>query len=311
MTEKMVLVISAYGANDALRGLLLDYSAALESAGHSTLQVTMDPAEMQYGVGLMREGAISFAMTWLGIGQDLSVQSSANGTVVNAFESFGVPLLKLQGDLPAYFVERHADVPRNTVNLYQAEEFVRYRRRWLPAASALTSLIPPMPMVPIDRDKLDLGARRSGKLFFLKNGNSPAELRSLWRSRLPPTVAPLVEALADEIVTVGTKAGLLHIGDFVADFIEAAGICADPPHNLVAFLTAQMDDYLRRVKSTMIAESILDFPVVVQGNFWKHVDFTGKRAQLVSGQDVGASQQIVQRATRSHRYVSKRRHVAP
>jgi hypothetical protein len=294
MNENMVLVISGYGANDAIRGLLVDYSAALESAGHSILHVTMDPAELQYGVGLMREGAISFAMTWLGTGQDLNVQSSGDGTVVNAFEKFGVTLVKLQGDLPAYFGARHGDIPRNTVNLYQAEEFVHYRRTWLPDASALTSLIPPIPMVPMDRDKLDLAARRSGKLFFLKNGNSPAELRGLWRSRLPSTVARLTEAIADEIVSVGTKAGPLHIGDFVAGFIRAAGICADPPHNLVAFLSAQMDDYLRRVKSTMIAQSILDLPVVVQGDFWQHVDFTGKRAQLVGGRDVDASQQVVQ-----------------
>jgi hypothetical protein len=44
----------------------------------------------------------------------------------------------------------------------------------------------------------------------------------------------------------------------------------------------------------MIAESILDLPVIVQGSFWQHVDFTGKRAQLVGGQDVDASQRIVQ-----------------
>lgn len=292
MSEKMILVISGSGANDSIRGLMLDYGAALESAGHSILHVTMEPSELQYGVDLMRQGAISFAMTWLGIGQDISVRS-INGGIVNAFETLGVTLVKLQGDLPAYFNERHADIPRNTVNLYQAEEFVHYRRRWLPGASALTSLIPPIPMVPMEQDSLNLLARRNGKIFFLKNGNSPEELRGLWRSRLPSTVAQLADAMADQIIGIGMKAGPLYIGDFVADFISSKGIDGRPPHGLVTFLSAQMDDYLRRVKSTMIAQSILDLPVVVQGDFWQHVDFTGKRAQLVEGQDVAASQQIL------------------
>lgn len=295
MNDKVVLVFSGYGANDAIRALMLDYGAALESAGASIVHITLEPAELQYAVELLGKGSISFAMTWLGFGQDLSVKVGAGGTVVNAFETFGVPLVKLQGDLPAYFSERHADVPRNAINLYQADEFVHYRLRWLPEASALTSVIPPMPMVPIDRDKVDLATRRTGKLVFLKNGNSPAELKSLWRARLPAAVARIAEAMADEIVKVGTKAGPLYIGDFVADFLRALGIAAEPPRNLVALLSAQMDDYLRRVKSTMIAQAILDLPVVVQGNFWQHVDFTGKRAQLVDGQDVDASREILQR----------------
>jgi hypothetical protein len=88
----------------------------------------------------------------------------------------------------------------------------------------------------MDRDKVDLVKRRGGKLFFIKNGNSPAELRNLWRSRLPPTVVRLVEAIADEIEHIGTRAGPIHLGDFVADRIQAAGMVAGAPHNLVAFL---------------------------------------------------------------------------
>src|SRR5215813_12102051 len=106
MSEKMVLVISGSGANKSIRGLMDDYSAALESAGHVILQVTPDPAELQYGVEMMGKGAINFAMTWLGISQDLLVRSDADGTVSNAFDQFGVPLVKLQGDFPAYFPQR-------------------------------------------------------------------------------------------------------------------------------------------------------------------------------------------------------------
>jgi len=146
----------------------------------------------------------------------------------------------------------------------------------------------------MDRDKINLAKRRSGKIFFLKNGNSPADLRRLWHSRLPVSVAKLTEAMADEIVAVGTRSGPLYIGDIVADFLQKRRVCTDPPRDLVTFFSAQMDDYLRRVKSTMIAESILDLPVCVQGSFWHHMDFSGKKARLCDGQDVDASQQILQ-----------------
>jgi len=57
-------------------------------------------------------------------------------------------------------------------------------------------------------------------------------------------------------------------------------------------MSAQMDDYLRRVKSRLIAESILDLPVIVQGSFWHHLDFSGRKARLVPGQDYATTQAI-------------------
>ncbi len=48
--------------------------------------------------------------------------------------------------------------------------------------------------------------------------------------------------------------------------------------DIVLFLSAQMDDYLRRVKSKMIAEAILDLPVIIQGGHWDHIDFGRRKA---------------------------------
>lgn len=294
MKRNVVLAISGHGANDAIRGLMLDYGAALESDGHSIVHITLEPAELQYGVELMGKGVVSFAMTWLGIGQELGIKNEGTGQTGSPFEMFNVPLVKLQGDLPAYFPQRHQDIPRNCVNLYQAFEFIEFRRRFINNASTVASLIPPIPMVPTERDAFDVARRRQGKLVFLKNGNSPIELRNLWESRLPRATARLTVAMADAITPVGLKGGALHIGDFVVDFLRSNDIGGEPPRELVCFFSAQMDDYLRRIKSTMIAEAILDLPVLVQGKFWGHVDFAGKRAKLVEGKDVEASNQELQ-----------------
>lgn len=292
MTDKIVLALSGGGANNAIQGMIEEYTNPLRELGLSVVNVKMDPAELQYAVEQIAGGKVAFALTWLGIGQDIPVVLGPEHTRTNVWETFRVPLLKLHGDSPAYFVDRHRDVPRNSVNLYAASEFVHFRRRWLPAAKALTAVVPPMPLAPIERGKIDISSRRNGKLVFLKNGNSPAQLRQLWRDCLPQSVASLVESMADDIVTVGVRPGVLHIGDLVATFLDARGIEPDSTGDLMLFFTAQIDDYLRRVKSQMIAEAMLDLPVIVQGNVWQHVDFSGRRAQLIEGQDFDSSRRV-------------------
>jgi hypothetical protein len=229
----------------------------------------------------------------LGIGQDISVTTNQRETPVNVFELFSVPLVKLQGDLPAYFIDRHRDTPKNAINLYQAQEFVEFRKNWLRDAEALTSTLPPLAMVPVEREAIDFSARKGGTLYFLKNGNSPQNLEDLWNANLPSHTAAVILRMAHELKSTLTEPRPLHIGDWVANYLEAEGLGGAIPRKLVWFFSAQMDDYLRRVKSTMIAQSILDFPVVVQGSFWDHVDFSGKRARKVPGADVFASQEIV------------------
>ncbi len=292
MSEKIVLALSGGGANNAIQGMIEEYTNPLQDLGLSVVNVKMEPAELQYAVEQIAADKVAFALTWLGIGQDVPVVLGPERARSNVWEAFRVPLLKLHGDSPAYFVDRHSDVPRTSVNLYAASEFVHFRRRWLPQAKALTAVVPPMPLAPIDRSKIDLSIRRKGKLVFLKNGNSPTQLRQLWRDRLPKSVATLVEDMAEAIVAIGLRPGPLHIGDLIADFLVAHGIQPESTGDLMLFFTAQIDDYLRREKSQMIAEALLDLPVIIQGSLWEQVDFGGRRAKLVPGQDFESSRRV-------------------
>ena len=72
----------------------------------------------------MCKGKVLFAMTWLGIGRTFEVRAQETGATFNVFEIYQLPLVKLQGDLPAYFIGFHRGTPRNAVNLYQAKEFL-------------------------------------------------------------------------------------------------------------------------------------------------------------------------------------------
>ena len=183
MSEKLGLIFLAGGANDSIRALMVDYGNALQESGVSIVQIDLQhQAEMQAGIDLMQTGNVAFVLTWLGIGQNIAVNRQDSAKPVNVFETLSVPLIKLQGDLPAYFPDRHRDEPITCGNMYQAAEFVHFKERWLPQYRAPTALIPPMPMVPIARATIDPRGRRNGKLVFLKNGNSPEALRALWRA---------------------------------------------------------------------------------------------------------------------------------
>lgn len=292
MNDQIVLAWSGRGANDAIRGLMAEYCDALTGVGLSVVHVALDEAEVQYAVEQIAAGRVSFALTLQGIGQDILVAAGPAKSMTNVWDAFGVPLVKLHGDSPAYFSDRHRDVPGTSVNLYHASEFMHFRRQWIPEAHTLMGSVPPLPMSPVARNEIDFTVRRRGKLVFLKNGNSPSILRQLWRDQLPDSIAQLVGDMADAITPIGLKPGVLHIGDFVADFLTAIGIEPSSTRSLLLFFTAQLDDYLRRVKSEMIAEAILDLPVIVQGSIWEHVDFRGRRAQLVEGQDFDATTRV-------------------
>ena len=318
MAEKIVLTLSGQGANDAIRAGMADVAECLKLIGVSVVPITFDLADLQYALQLMSAGNVKFALTHLGIGHDITavlgeppavsgtwgmlqkvlprrLQRSLTDTrkPVNIWEALHVPLVKLLPDLPAYFVDHHSDVPRNAVSLYWSPEHAYFRRRWIPDARALMGQFLPRPMAPVlAKNDINLSLRRSGKFVFVKNGNSPTELRRLWRERLPKSVAILIEDVADEIAPAGIKPGILHIGDFVAARLAERNIDPDSAHQLILYISAQMDDYLRRIKSTMIGEAILDLPVIVQGDKWQHVDFTGRRAQLVGGQDFESSKRL-------------------
>jgi len=292
MGGKFVLAISGKGANDAIRGMIAAYTEPLATAGLSIVHVSAEEAELQYATEQIAAGNVAFGIAWLGIGQYLPVEIGPDRTRANAWEACRTPLLKIHGDIPAYFQDLHRDIPANAVNLYAAKEFIEYRRRWMPESRAMTAQIPPLVLEPLPRERVDMARRRKGKIVFLKNGNSPAALRSLWHERLPGSVARLIGAMADAIVPVGTRPGPLLIGDFVAEFLASESIEPLSMRRIIPFLTAQMDDYLRRIKSEMIATALLDLPVIVQGGGWGHIDFRNRRATLVPGQDYAQSQAI-------------------
>ncbi|HQU05502.1 MAG TPA: glycosyltransferase, partial [Acidocella sp.] len=133
--------------------------------------------------------------------------------------------------------------------------------------------IPNLPVKPAPA----LAAQDKPKIIFAKTGNAPAALEQMWRG------APMLEAILHDALDEldFARKGVANVAQFhpLLNKVAAAHkIELQPFSHLSRFLIVQLDDYIRRLKSTAIAKAILPFEVDVFGTAWEHIDKTGARA---------------------------------
>lgn len=214
-----------------------------------------------------------FAMAPFGGGE---VFRAASGEVASPWAEAGIPFVRLFGDTPAYFPSKHFQHFRNSINAYGHAEHWEFYLKWFNAGAP--SLW--QPLFPLDarpREAVDVDRKLAGsRIVFVKNGNCPDRLVDYWRTQLPPEVARALEAVAEEACGRLDEPYDFAVG--VQAWFSRLGIDLGRNRRLLFFMVAQLDDYTRRRKSTLIARSLLDLPVVVRGIHWDHVDFSGRRA---------------------------------
>ncbi len=294
--RRTVVLLSAHGQNDAITGLLGEYAVLLKNSGFKTLAFDLSARDFNAAsiVEALERGDVAFALSYLGIGCDLRLHGADGTAEVNAWDHFEVPVLRLNGDIPAYFPARHTPTPAISANIYYAREFHHYAERWIGdgRTGVLNVHRTPFPICCIDRSAVDRGRRRSGKLVFLKNGNSPQELMDLWQKQLPSSVARLLVEICSDLRSPCLGSSPVFLDDLVEDALASRGYSRSLPSGLMHLLVAQIDDYFRRVKSLMIGEALRDFPVIIQGSHWGHLDLSGRRATLVPGTDFKQSLEV-------------------
>jgi len=199
------------------------------------------------------------------------------------------PVFCLHCDHPAYYARRHRGVPHNLVLGYLFRDHALYQRDHVKSANLVTSVHFGIPDLPIADPDLSDGP----KIVFAKTGNDPRALETRWRAL--PRIEPLIRDCLDE---VGLGPCELY-ADAVHRVVSAHGIELQPFDRLTRFLIVQIDDYVRRRKSTAIAETIKRFPVDIFGVKWEHIDQTGARARFHGGVDYRIVNQAIVRATAS------------
>jgi hypothetical protein len=243
---------------------------------------------------VLQSGRIAFAFSFMALGVALTFKSDA-GESSNLWEKLGIPFLALYGDSPAYYFDRHVLPGPNFAAIYGFPEHAALRNR-LPKINAPVSCMGPVLLDGIAPDEVDFRQKAQGKLIFLKNGNDPEALRRSWRSLLTPGPLRALEEMASQLATDLNDGRLNQIDDQVLEYCGTQGIGIESLPKLRLFFIAQLDDYIRRLKSTLLARAMMDFPVEIRGTGWEHLDFAGKRAVLVDDCDYAQSRQLIRDA---------------
>jgi hypothetical protein len=243
---------------------------------------------------LIQEKRIELAYSFVGMCADLQATTS-DGKETNLWEGLRVPFVSLYGDTPAYFFDRHVAPGSGFAFLYGFPEHYEFRKR-LPGIRGLLGTLPAVAVDTIPRNALNFATKERGTLVFLKNGNDPEELLSMWRSNLSDLTFLMLMDIAGHLATnMQTSVGN-DIDSLVCGYFRDKGLDIAALTNLRLFFVAQLDDYYRRLKSTLIAEALLDFPIEVHGFNWNHVNFSGKRARLIPTADYNVSRSLMKDA---------------
>lgn len=292
MSVKSILFISGTSANDALGAAGRAHRRLYEDLGYEFVVIDFSTREANEALNrALQKGGIEFAFSAMGMGADIKA-TRPDGTEGNLWQIVGIPFLSLKGDSPAYFFDRHVMRSPWHAALYFYPEHLALRRR-LPLTPALYGLVPVVPFDAVNPRDVDFKAKANGRLLYLKNGNDPEKLVSAWRAAMPAATFVMLADLAGELAAgVATEAGC-DIDAVVTAHFRARGWDLSEFLNLRLFFVAQLDDYLRRVKSVLVADAIADFPVVIQGLNWEHFDFSKRRATFVPGGDYTRSRQQI------------------
>jgi hypothetical protein len=282
--KDIIVAMSGTGDNDAINFIM-----------HNITKYFADKFDVEYfDIGnfgnkegarffnVMSSGKVKFGMTWCGIGQDLKV-ALKNGDETNIWEHFNVPLLKFQGDTPAYFLERHMDIPSNAVLLYGWEEHLAVHDLIFPNSQCVAAISPALIFYDTLESNIDFRSRKNGKLYFLKNGKYPHLLTRYWEEGVPHELGKHLKNLASELLSIALEPGRVQINDVVVNYFLDQKIKINNI-NLICFFVAQMDDFLRRIKGTMVAQALLPFPVMILGEGWGYLDTAGAKAIVAPSQ---------------------------
>ncbi len=222
---------------------------------------------------------VKLIYSWASMGLGINLRQQ-DGTERDLWKDLGIPFITFHGDSPAYYFDRHIIPDTKFVTIYGFDEHRDLRKR-LPHVNGPIDTLwpPPLDEVPIDR--LSFEKKKNGKILFLKNGKDPEKLRQLWASCLEPRLLRAIHDLASELESDLDNPANIQIDDLITPYFNDQGFDIERMVKLRLFFIAQLDDYLRAVKCTRMAEALMDLPVEIRGNNWEHLDFTRKKATYI------------------------------
>jgi hypothetical protein len=283
-----VISLTWASAYQSVRGLVQHFAASWRAAGLEMIEISLSDADWQQRLQTtLNTRRVRFVFCTSGIGVAIDI----NGE--NLWTKLKLPVFSLLLDHPAYFAKQHVTQPENVVLGYMFADHALFQAQAVRADNIVTTLhygIPELPVAPL----------LSGppRVILAKTGNAPAALAADWRAA--PKLERILHDALDEIDLFGK--GNAHAAAFPGVLAKAAAarnIYLQPYGRLTRFLIAQLDDYIRRLKSTAMAQALRGFEVDVFGRAWEHIDISGARAKFHGPLDYAALEAQLAGATAS------------
>jgi hypothetical protein len=272
-----VVFLSGTTRGATLEGIAQSLASGFNSFGIEFVEISLlDVGRFLESIQAIDFRKVKLIFSWVSMGMDV-ILNEDDGSTRNLWKSLNLPFITLHGDSPAYFFDRHVARDSSVVSLYGFTEHCQLRKR-LPNVRGPIDTLWPFPLDEVPRQDIDFKTKKNGKLLFLKNGKDPIQIRLLWTSFLQPRLLRAILEIAQELETNLDDPANNQIDDLVTRYFSDHGFDTESLVNLRLFFIAQLDDYLRAVKCTRVAEALMDFPVEIRGNDWNHLDFTGKKA---------------------------------
>lgn len=288
-----IIWFSVESQGDALRITTREMMAMVGDYAKSVININLSsPSYLDELLGAL-ENPVWFACGPFDGGQDITIQTSLGA--VNLWEYFGIPFVRLYGDIPAYFPDKHVKSFKNVINVYYDESHAEFYRRWFKEPALSLSVKQPV-WNTIPLESVDFKRKLHGKIIFPKNGNSPVALRQYWRTALPSSIEARLLAVGEELSSANRLDTEPRIDEAFVKSFSDSGIDITAQPAILCFLVAQIDDYLRRIKSTMITEALLDLPVLIRGASWEHISFEGRKATYDPSWDVARTLPLIDAA---------------
>lgn len=271
---------------DVLGGIGRSYRPAFEALGHQFVEIDLiDTATAPQKLNSLVDLQIDLVLSFMGMGADIT--ATQNGRPGIVWEFLQVPFISLCGDSPAYFFDRHVFTGKGFVCLYGFPEHYAFRKR-LPKINVPIGTYLPTAHDVAPKESMDFRRKADGDIIFLKNGKDLNKQLALWKT-LPPKINSMLQEVAAELRARVNDKAATQVDDLLTAYAETQGIDLGTMPKLRLFLVAMLDDYLRQYKTHMLIEALMDFPIILNGYNWDHLDFTGRRMQYIPGGQYTAS----------------------
>lgn len=267
MSSKNIVAFIGENENGILREASLDIMKPLAARGLSGHVININAPNWPELLAPIVDDGILMAWGLAGIGSELGNKG------MNLWESLRVPFVSCMADCPCYFPTRHQPQSPFVALGYFIEEWLDIQTRFI-KSPRLSGMLP-IGLIPNPHRDGVAWLRRTHRMIFVKTGDSPAARRAGW-AKLPTQARAVLEECADE----ACRNGVMGLTDLFVSSIRNRGLQIKEGTQKFFSLMMELDQYVRAVRATRMAEALCHVPAIIIGRGWDHIDKANAKAQF-------------------------------